>query len=659
MVTRSTSGRYYVPSFVSCSFIGDVNSADEYVLCNEASGQYYRVNRTTVHLIEMVNRFGSVNESLTRLNIPETMGLPLAEAMEKAGILVCRGRTAEPDAPIAPLEAALISARIDLFDAAKVSQKLAWIGTLLYSRTGLFIWFIVLLAACNAFLGNLEKARVMLASPGALSTGSGLMFVAVFLLLKVVHELGHALAYQTTCRREGLAPGPIRMGIAVFAMMPFPFTDVTGAWRLRSRWRRATISAGGIYAESLVIGLLALFWAASRPGDLQLAVLQAAILSGGLTLAFNLNPAVKLDGYYLLSDITGRANLAGRSSVAARTCFARALGAALAAPDSADLGYWVIAYLYRISLFAGIFLLARQFDPGLGFAVLAVVVTLFVVRPLIASLRFAAAQGIKPLRGVLVSFFLAGTIALMLVPMDTNLRFDGRLETHTSVYLIAPGRGQLVSATEVELRLSNPDLQEDIEAARAQVELLDLTARALLETGTEVAVLQNDRVSAAAYLEELSQRAEELRINLPPGSVWTPMAARELQGAWLRPDAENPLGAISQPTGAPHFTLWRDQSRFEPGDIDLEQSSRIRLVSDPFCQITVRLDTSRQDVSESGLFVFQTEAMQAIPDCIRDAPAGSAAVAAVNIGQHSIVSRGWLALKRLMQDRLPVFSDVG
>lgn len=335
----------------------------------------------------------------------------------------------------------------------------------------------MIIAAVSALLGNLDKSRAMLAAPGAIDAGSGLIFVAVFLMLKVVHELGHALAYQAACRRAELAPGPIRMGIAIFALMPFPFTDVTGAWRLRSRWQRAMISAGGIYVESLVIGFLTLFWAASRPGDLQLAILQAAIVSGGLTLAFNLNPAVKLDGYYLLSDLSGRANLAGRASIAARTTLARLLGAKLDAPDRTDQMYSLGAYLYRVTLFSGIFLLAWQFDPGLGLVVVLVVLMLFVVRSLAASLRYAAGLSIRPLRAGGMGILLVASIAVLFVPMRTSLRFEARLETHTSLYVVAPDLGQLVSISDTELRLVSPDLSEEIRAARAQVDILDLTAR--------------------------------------------------------------------------------------------------------------------------------------------------------------------------------------
>ncbi|MEO0710656.1 MAG: hypothetical protein AAFY68_07950, partial [Pseudomonadota bacterium] len=345
--------RHYVPSFITCADVTELGGSPRFVLCNEATGQYFRVNQVTVNLIELVNRTGSLIDAMRRLNVPQEVGETLAQAMERSGILVRRGATAEAERAAQPLEGPLISLRQDLFDAGPLTQRLGWFGRVLYGRVGLVIWGCMILFALVALLENLDKARLMLGAPGAFDAQSSLMFLFVFLGMKAAHEIGHALAYKTFCDRAGLAPGPIRMGLAVFALTPFPFTDVTGAWRLRRRVERAIIGAGGLYVEGFAIALLTLFWAVSAPSALSLAVLQAAILSGGLALAFNLNPAVKLDGYYILTDLTGRANLAGRGSQAARTWLARVLGADMAPPDRLDLLYWVGSYTYRVVLFAG------------------------------------------------------------------------------------------------------------------------------------------------------------------------------------------------------------------------------------------------------------------------------------------------------------------
>ena len=69
---------------------------------------------------------------------------------------------------------------------------------------------------------------------GAILYGICLLFV------KTAHEFGHA--YMAA--RYGVRVGT--MGIAFLVMMPVPYTDVTGAWKLRSRRQRFMISAAGI-----------------------------------------------------------------------------------------------------------------------------------------------------------------------------------------------------------------------------------------------------------------------------------------------------------------------------------------------------------------------------------------------------------------------------
>ena len=58
-----------------------------------------------------------------------------------------------------------------------------------------------------------------------------------------------------------------------------------------------------------------------------------------------------------------------------------ALGADVARPDRRALGYWLLSYLYRWVIFAGIFWLSYQFDPRLGAVVFGIVIVMLIARP--------------------------------------------------------------------------------------------------------------------------------------------------------------------------------------------------------------------------------------------------------------------------------------
>ncbi len=111
------------------------------------------------------------------------------------------------------------------------------------------------------------------------------------------HELGHAAA----CRRYGCPHGEI--GFALYFIYPAFYADVTKAWRL-SPSRRAVVDIGGVYFQCLLIIVLAFYDALfDSPFALRVVWLTQ------FTLLFTLNPIFKMDGYWLLTDLSGLTNL--------------------------------------------------------------------------------------------------------------------------------------------------------------------------------------------------------------------------------------------------------------------------------------------------------------------------------------------------------------
>jgi putative peptide zinc metalloprotease protein len=117
------------------------------------------------------------------------------------------------------------------------------------------------------------------------------------LLSVLVHELGHAAA----CLRFGCPPG--RIGIGMYLIFPTLFTDVTRAWRLPAR-HRAVVDLGGLYFQGALMVVLGVYgFLTSSPVALQLFWI--ALFS----MFYTLNPVFKMDGYWLLSDLSGLPNL--------------------------------------------------------------------------------------------------------------------------------------------------------------------------------------------------------------------------------------------------------------------------------------------------------------------------------------------------------------
>lgn len=166
-------------------------------------------------------------------------------------------------------------------------------------------WPPVVVAALVGAIGLdvvlLREARFTEALGEVLTTPA--LLLALWLVLTatgIVHELGHAAA----CRYGGGVPG--RIGFGVYLLFPAFYTDVTDSYRLPRR-ARIRVDLGGLYFNVLCLLVLAGMYLATDNG---LWLLAALIMQ--LEMVNQLVPAIRLDGYYLLSDLVGVPDLFAR-----------------------------------------------------------------------------------------------------------------------------------------------------------------------------------------------------------------------------------------------------------------------------------------------------------------------------------------------------------
>lgn len=631
------------------------SDGDDYVVANEATGRYFLANQSTVALMDSINRTGSVPVGMHAAKTNPVIGKAIVEKLVRFGVLVQRGSTHQEKAVKAPIESKMISLRFDLIDGATFTRKLEWLGRAAFSKVGLFLWLLAVVAMLYFLLTNGEKATFALQQVPQSGLADILRFVILVVLLKIIHEMGHALAYRVMCLREGHDPGPIRMGIAIFAMTPFPFTDVTGAWRLKSKWRRATIGAGGIYFELGATALLTIFWAQTNAGALQVTIFQVAIFTALTTVLFNFNPAVKLDGYYVMSDLSGQHNIAGRGSAAARDWLTRRLGGDADAPEKPYLGYWIMSYSYRWILFGGIFWIFYQMDERLAVPVGVIIFMTLVGRPVYMSLRAAWRNGAKSMNMIFAGGLAAAVFGLCLVPLPDRLLLDGRLVVHETRFIYAGETAQVRLQTGASgIELSNPELSflaQDLNLRRA---ILDNATRSVTGSAQEQARLQNDAASLEMISDELTQRLARLQVTAAPSEVWDLREAARYDGAWVRAQSSTPLAVLSQPAPA-RVLVWLDQALVEADLLTRQEKSiRVRLTDDPSCTFTADVTGQLNDLialqNAFGLTAFPRDDG---PACLANYPQGASLVARLETAPKSIFERMQRSVNRLLQNRLP------
>jgi putative peptide zinc metalloprotease protein len=120
-----------------------------------------------------------------------------------------------------------------------------------------------------------------------------LLMLGLVVLSAAFHEIGHA----TACRYGGARPGV--MGAGIYIVWPAFYTDVTDAYRLGKGGRLRT-DLGGVYFN--VIFTLATAGAYFATGFEPLLLL---IPLQHIEILHQFLPFIRLDGYYIVSDLTG------------------------------------------------------------------------------------------------------------------------------------------------------------------------------------------------------------------------------------------------------------------------------------------------------------------------------------------------------------------
>jgi len=124
-----------------------------------------------------------------------------------------------------------------------------------------------------------------------------LYYLLAFEFGSLFHEIGHA----SGCRKYGASPGGVGFGFYLF--LPVLFSDVSDAWRLKPG-ERIAVNLGGIYFEMILASLMLVGYYIFH--DFGLLIIPCILILSTLS---NLNPFIKYDGYWILSDAIGVPNL--------------------------------------------------------------------------------------------------------------------------------------------------------------------------------------------------------------------------------------------------------------------------------------------------------------------------------------------------------------
>ncbi len=130
--------------------------------------------------------------------------------------------------------------------------------------------------------------------------------------LNLIHVSLHELGHGVTCKHFG---GKVpRMGIMFYLASFFFFCDTTASYTFPEKRKRLLVSLGGPIVSFAIFGL-GLWGAGYFAGSDSLweYVFIAFSLFNFFGLIMNFNPFIKMDAYYMLTDLTGNPNLREKS----------------------------------------------------------------------------------------------------------------------------------------------------------------------------------------------------------------------------------------------------------------------------------------------------------------------------------------------------------
>ena len=363
----------------------------------------------------------------------------------------------------------------------------------------------------------------------------GLMIYFITLVfVKCLHELGHAyIAKYHGCRVSAI-------GIAFLVFFPFLYTDTTDAWRLRNHKDRLLINFAGILTE-LHLALIATFvWGVLPEGGLKSAAFFIATTSWISSIAINVSPFMRFDGYYVFSDWLKAENLQPRSFALAKWKVRETLfGFNHKPPEEISpsrrwtfIIYAWSTWVYRFFLFIGIALLVYYFAfKVLGIILFAIEIYWFIMLPIIKEMkqwwmmRSEMKLNKQTFRTISI---LTITLMVLFLPWKSSMKIPAVYisEKYSKIYSPYPAKIKSVFITkdqEVEagqnlIELYSPELDKEINSIRRKIRLTKTKINRMSGTSgnmDEYLTYNQRLIALQSELSGLTKTKEKLVIKAP------------------------------------------------------------------------------------------------------------------------------------------------
>ena len=387
-------------------------------------------------------------------------------------------------------------------------------------------------------------------------------FWVLMFFIGFVHETCHGLG----CKHTG---GEVHgMGFLLIYLSPAFYCDTTEAFVYGGKWARVVTIAAGLWSGLIICSLASLLWWGTPPGSYVHDLSYTLILASGiLPVLINLNPLIKLDGYYLFTELLEVVELKERSTqyvtswvkhnifrlpvevpyVTLRRRLLYVPYTLLSGLYSYTLLFFVVSFLYNVS---------RKYSPEWAFVpalLLAWLIFKSRVMKLGRFMKDVYSDKRDRVRGWLVPSRLIPlaltALTIMFAPvwhetvegrfiLEPMQRAVLRIQVPGQVVQTNAEEGQSVTAGSPLLRLSNLALESEAAESDSQLHLASTRL-------TQSQMLYSGQASARGQWQEASERNRLLHDQLAQLTLASPISGvvatprvRDLLGSYLEPGSK-------------------------------------------------------------------------------------------------------------------------
>ncbi|HMJ65491.1 MAG TPA: biotin/lipoyl-binding protein, partial [Candidatus Binatia bacterium] len=356
-------------------------------------------------------------------------------------------------------------------------------------------------------------------------------FLAMYVTTLVVIAF-HEFAHGVTCKHFG---GSVReMGFILIYFQPAFYCNVSDAWLFPKKSHRLWVSFAGAYFEMLLWAFATALWCITDPHTVINYIALIIMATSAIKSIFNLNPLIKLDGYYLLSDWLGLPNLRQRAVGYLGHLFRKLLwidstgGTAENARERRIfIIYGILAWTYSTWLLAFIaqkfFGFATERYQGWGFLVFTFLLAQVFRQPLKRAFARPASTkaSMKKWGKRTIRFGVLGGAIAALFLIRTELRISGpfyilpvhncdvRAEVDGIIQRIFVDEGQTLKKGDLIAELADRDLRAELTKTSAQIDETQAKLK-LLQAGTRAEELELARTLLKKAQERVDYASAQL-----------------------------------------------------------------------------------------------------------------------------------------------------